>query len=328
MLINDFLLKYRRPFFDKEDEGGGGGDGGGDGGKAGGDGGGDGGEGGKEGGGDGSKLDAGLLGRRKSADKADDEGGDGGKKSDDGRPEGVPDKFWDADKKTVRTDDLTKAYAALEKDHGKLKREKSIGGEVPESADDYFPDGLDLGEEVDRLAIEGPDDPGLKAWGNICLKYGIGKELATNLAKDMFGEMNEHAPMPIDPDAEYDALGKNADAVIDGVFVWLDGAAKSGHLSDDALEQAAELSKTARGMKFLSAMRSMAGEDRIPNIPGSGAKAMSAKEWHSEMKDAVKAKDYKRQAELDAMSADIIGDHPSSGGPAGGVDPEMTRRSK
>lgn len=32
----------------------------------------------------------------------------------DGRPEGVPEKFWDAEKKAIRTDDVLKSYTALE----------------------------------------------------------------------------------------------------------------------------------------------------------------------------------------------------------------------
>jgi hypothetical protein len=34
--------------------------------------------------------------------------------SADGRPEGVPEKFWDAEKKAIRTDDVLKSYTALE----------------------------------------------------------------------------------------------------------------------------------------------------------------------------------------------------------------------
>lgn len=324
MNIHDFLLRYRVPLFDKEDEGAGAGSEGEEGkeGKEGKQG--EEGSEGSEGSEGKSKLDEGLLGRRKK-----EEGGEGDKPiekkeeaPDDGRPEGLADKFWDADKKEIKTDEMAKSYTELEKAHGKLKREKSIGGEVPEKAEDYFPEGLELGDEVDRLSIDGPDDPGLKSWGEVCHKYGIGKELAVNLAKDMFGMMNEHADAPVDPDVEFDNLGKGADAIIDGVFVWLDGAEKSGKMSEGDIEIAADLSKTANGMRFLSAMRSIAGEEKIPFIHGSGQKGMSQVQWHSEYKQAVQDKDYKRQEELDAMSADVIGDHASSGGRMGGYDAE------
>lgn len=319
MHITDLLLKYRRPLFDKEAEGGSGGVG----------------EGGevtegetKETGenteGDAKgKIAGGLLDRRKSDEKSDDGPPIKQKEThDDGRPEGISDKFWDAEKKAVRTDALVKSYAELEAAHGKLKREKSVGGEVPEKAEDYFRDGLDLGDDVDRLTVDGPDDPGLKAWGKICHKYGIGKELAVNLARDMFGEMNEFAPAPIDPDQEYEALGKGADAIIDGVFTWVDGAERSGKLTDGDVEIINDLQRTAKGISFLASMRAMAGEDRIPIIPSTGKRGLTADQWHEEMKDAVKAKDFKRQAELDEMSVGIFGDAPSHGGRPGGVNAE------
>ena len=313
------------PVFDKPDEGGSGGDGGNDD-AGGGDKGGDDGAGGdrseKE---TKSNLGGGLLDRRsKSDDGRGDKGGDDNPPANDGRPEHVPEKFWDAEKGAIKSEDLGKAYAELEKAHGKLKREKTIGGEVPESPSDYFKDGLELGEGVDRLTVDGPDDPGLKAWGEVCHKRGIGKELAVDLAKDMFTMMNEHAPEPIDPEAEYDKLGKGADAIIDGVFTWVDGAERSGRLSEDDVEIVNGLSQTANGIKFLAAMRAMAGEERIPIVPSTGARGMSQDQWHEEMKTAVKAKDYKRQAELEEMSAGIFGDHAASGGRAGGVNSEKT----
>lgn len=313
------LLGYRGPVFDKPEEGKGGGEGG------------EGGE--NKGTGDEgtdrsekepkSNLGAGLLDRRtKQEEGVKDDTIQ--KSAEDGRPEGVPEKFWDAEKKSIKADDLSKAYAELEKAHGKLKREKTIGGEVPESADDYFKDGLELGEGVDRLSVDGPDDPGLKAWGAVCHKHGIGKELAADLAKEMFGAMNEYAPEPINGEEEYAKLGKGADAVIDGIYTWVDGAEKSGKLSEDDIEVINGLQQTASGIKFLVAMRAMAGEERIPLVPSSGARGMSQDQWHEEMKEAVKAQNYKRQAELDEMSAGIFGDGPSSGGRAGGVNSEKT----
>jgi len=321
------LLGFNKgPVFDKPDEGGSGGEGEGDGGDKGGD---------EDAGTDRSEkqhksgLGGGLLDRRRKSEDVDEVGGDQGEdktKTDpsDGRPEGLADKFWDAENKVVRQDVLAKSYAELEAAHGKLKREKNIGGEIPESAADYFKDGLELGEGVDRLSVDGPDDPGLKAWGKVCHTRGIGKELAVDLAKDMFTMMNEHAPEPVDPDAEYEKLGKSADAIIDGVFTWADGAERAGKLSKDDVEVVNGLLQTANGVKFLVAMRAMAGEKRIPLVPSTGARGMSQDQWREEMKEAVKAKNYTRQAELEELSVGIFGDHASSGGSPGGVDPEKS----
>jgi hypothetical protein len=63
-----------------------------------------------------------------------------------GKPEGVPDKFWDAEKGEVRVDDLIKSYCELEKrlsagfkmpedEEGRMKILRAMG--VPETPDEY-----------------------------------------------------------------------------------------------------------------------------------------------------------------------------------------------
>jgi len=267
----------------------------------------------------------GLLNRRSKPEgaKSDDDGGDdkGDKTADDGRPEGLPDKFWDPKTKTVNAAGLTKAYADLEKAHGQLKRGKGLGGgEVPETAEGYFDGGLELPDTVDRLGLE-PDDPGLKAAAKVFHKYGLGKEVAASIVKDMFVEMNEFAPTPIDPEAEFKSLGKDAQGMIDGVFVWVDGGVTAGTFSEDDVAVVENLAKTANGMRFLAKMRNAAtGEKGIPITPGGGARGMSQNEWHDEFKAAVKANDYKRQAELEEIGKTINGTEPSHGGRSGGVN--------
>lgn len=50
--------------------------------------------------------------------------------ADTGRPEGVPEKFWDAEKKAVRTDAVLESYRALE-------QRMRDGGAPPKAANDY-----------------------------------------------------------------------------------------------------------------------------------------------------------------------------------------------
>jgi len=63
-----------------------------------------------------------------------------------GKPEGLPEKFWDTSKNEVRLDDLVKSYCALEKklgagfsmpedDEGRMKILHALG--VPETPDEY-----------------------------------------------------------------------------------------------------------------------------------------------------------------------------------------------
>lgn len=317
MNIHDFLMKYRLPLFAPEDE---------------------------KGGGDGaadepgtdrkeeefeSKIGGGLLGRGKADDDAGegdgDQGDKGEAKGDDKRPDGIPDglpvKFWKDG--AVNQEAMTKAYNDLETAHGKLKRDKgTIGGEVPEDAADYFKDGLELPDNVERLSVEGPDDPGLKAWGEVCKEMGVGKDLAVKLAQTMFGKMDQFADAPLDPDAEFDKLGKGAEAVIEGVEVWARGLEQSKQLSTADVEQVNELSKTADGIRFLANMRAIAGEERIPLLENTGEKAMTQATWNEAYKAAVAAKDYPEQERLDEIGKQINGTEASTGGRPGGVNVE------
>lgn len=80
----------------------------------------------------------------------------------DGRPEGVPEKFWDPESGIVRTDALVKSYRELEKKLG----DRAMAAEVPESYEFEVPGYDDLreslgdvteGEYQDVTAMMSPD---------------------------------------------------------------------------------------------------------------------------------------------------------------------------
>lgn len=233
---------------------------------------------------------------------------------EDGRPENVPVKFWDAEKKEVRLDSVLKAYNALE---AKQTRKEGDGEGAPEKPEDYFPADFSLDPEVDRIGLEA-DDPGLKAASKVFHKYGISKTAAMGIVKDMFKEMNQHAPVPIDPAQEFKSLGANAQAIVDANIVWLEGLERDGKLGDADADIAINLMQTAAGARFLNKMRGLSGQLPIPVSHGAPSASMSPEEWHSEMQQAVKDKDYKRQEELDGLSARVFGSTAASGSPIRG----------
>lgn len=312
--MRNLLEKYGyRQFMAPENEGNGGGEGdnkdtnaGGEGGE---------GEGKKQ---EQSALDkaTGLLSTRKKPEGETEENNDAadkGKQVDDGRPKGLADKFWNPEKKSINTDALIKAHQDAEKALGTLRREKGIAADVPEKPEGYFDAEFKLPEEVDRLALEGPDDPGLKAFSKVAHKYGIGKDAARGIVVDMMREMNATAAAPIDPEAEREALGDGADELIDGVYVWLEGMERSGKFGADDIDQAINLSQTAQGIRFLAKCRSMTGAAPIPLGLPAGDRGMSAEDWHTAYREAVKAGDYKEQARLDSISASIFGTEAGTG---------------
>lgn len=269
-----------------------------------------------------SKFDKGLGKFRTKEEEEGDGTKEPGEKevkepAADGRPDHIPAKFWDAEKKEIKVDAMAKAYSTAEK--ALRSNGKGISADVPESEDDYFKEGVQLDETVTNIGLE-TDDPGLKVAAGVFKRYGIGKEVANNIVKDMFKGMNEHAPTPIDPDQELKSLGPNGRAVIDGTTVWLEKLDREGQLSDEDANVAVELLGTARGVRFLNKLRGMTGEMAIPtghhNPPSGG---MSPNEWHSAMMKAVGEKDYKEQERLDKISASVFGNGASPSSPIRGI---------
>lgn len=320
---------------DGDDGDGNGESGGGDGdGNGAGNGGSDGGDG---SGGDGAKPASGRAGRlgglfsqrsQGGGDSGDSEGGtdgdgDAGGTEADGRPKGLDAKFWDPDKKAVRFDALIKAQRDAEKALGELKRQKGPGGgEIPETPEGYFAEGVQVPDDADRFAGLTADDPGVKAWADVCKKRGIGKDLARDLMADMLVTMNEHAPVPVDPVQELKSLGKGGAAMVDGLFTWVDGMERAGDLSSDDIDVVEQIMQTAKGARFLAKMRNLTGEEPIPVNPGGTVRGMSYDQLEEAYKAAVKAKDYAEQARLDELRSQINpeGQAPGISGRQGGYN--------
>lgn len=92
--------------------------------------------------------------------------------SADGRPEGVPEKFWDAEKKAIRTEDVLKSYQALE-------QRMRDGGAPPKDVTGY------AFEPPEELADVKLNDDGLKAFKETAHKLGL-------TAKQYQGVMNHY----------------------------------------------------------------------------------------------------------------------------------------
>lgn len=268
-----------------------------------------------------SRFDTGLAKFRSQEEQQQEQEGKDPKEVKPGeRPAYIQEKFWDAKTGQIRHEAMAKAYGDLEtklRNGGKVDPNDT----VPETATvaDYFGEAIELDESVDRIGVT-MDDPGLKVAADVFHKYGIGKATALNIVKDMFKGMNEHAPAPIDPDAELKSLGPNGKAAIDGTFAWLNKLDREGKLNDEDAETAISLMGTARGVKFLNKIRGMTGEQAIPtghHIPASGG--MSQEEWHQAYGEAVAKQDYKKQEELDKISAGVFGNGPASGSPVRGI---------
>lgn len=248
-----------------------------------------------------SALDGKGLFKKKEAETNDDDRGEREGNQDGDRPDNVAEKFWDADKKEVKVDDMAKAYKDLESAYGKLKRDKGIEP-IPEKPEDYFTEKLDFEDgDLKNLDVPEVDDPLLKDWAEACHELEISPDKAKALAKEMFKRIDNKAPERIDRETELKALGKNGQNVIDGVFTWLEGMERSGDISERDIEIAGNLSATADGIKFLNKMRSMTGQEPLPTVSSAG-KSMSAQDWHTQYQAAIGKNDYGEQERLDTLA--------------------------
>ena len=156
--------------------------------------------------------------------------------SSGGRPEGVPEKFWDAEKGAVRVDDVLKSYAHMEKHRGELA-EKAVNdklselfGKRPEAPDKYeirvpskVPEGVVIldkapgadfvPEEGKAYAVLNPADPLFEKARDLAHKAGLGQDEFDALVGDYLATRATRIPTQAEREAQatqfFDALGEN-----------------------------------------------------------------------------------------------------------------------
>lgn len=196
------------------------------------------------------------------------------------KPDNIPDKFWD-DKNGTKIDNLVKSYNELEK---KLSQKPS---KAPEN---YALDGL---EGVNS------DDPMLSKYSEWAKDNNITQEAFTELAKTFIdGSLQAEENYKINLKKEREALGKNADAILESNIRWGRKMVNDGVLSNDDYEQLEILGGTAKGTRVIQKIRGMMGEKDIP-IASIQGDAMTKEELFALVQDEKYAKDpvYRKSVE-------------------------------
>jgi hypothetical protein len=171
------------------------------------------------------------------------------------------DKFWDAEKGQVNTELMNRNLTELETKFSKGQHK------APEKPEGYK---MQVSEDVAKTLFGGDvskaaEDPAIKKLNNFMHKYSMPQE-----AYDEFmGLYAEHIgpaqqALVIDVKAEKAKLGKNADAVIENQFQFLETLYKAKAIGDAEVDEARILMETAAGVKFLQAIREHYGENPIP----------------------------------------------------------------
>jgi len=220
------------------------------------------------------KVD-GLMGDSHKDNGAEEDAEPEAKETKSGeRPEGIPEKFWDAKKGEIRSEALTKSYDDLRKELNKLKSGKGKE-KAPESAEEYL-EGFETPKEVegedgemiqlDRVSDIPTDDPALVAFAEASKEEGLTTKQFNNIFMKVLVAANGAMPEPYNREAEMDALGGEEKAI---PFVktnqnYLLHLHKNGVLNQGEYEYALAFGSTAVGVQTLNKLRINAGEKPIP----------------------------------------------------------------
>lgn len=299
---------------------------------------------GDEAGGDdkGGAPDTGGMMRSHSAaggGEGDDKGGQGGDEdpfkasaTDDGRPTfklddgtevGLPDQFWDAENQQVRADSLFKAfrdtksgYDKLQTEHGQLKQQLEQGdkgtGKVPEKPEDYT---FEKPEEFSREISD--DDPILKGAKEAAHKHGLSQEAFQGFVTDYLKMAEEQLGPPLDPKAEREKLGPNADTILQANANFFDALHADGTLSREELDEVMAIGETAAGVKALNKIRERMGEQPIPMEGVELSQLPSKQEWYKMVGSDQYQNDPAYRQHVDKLGEQIFGTAPAGSSEAG-----------
>lgn len=192
------------------------------------------------------------------------------------RPEYWPENFWDKDKNEPDLEGIAKSWTDLRKMIAQGKHKAPPEGKYDLTA---------FGEQADNL----PMVPVFRDWA---AKNGVSQASFDELAGQLTQMAAEFTQQPeIDAAAEKKSLGKNADAMINGMVSWARGLVNKGVWSAEDFEEFKVMGGTARGLKALMKIRE-SYEGRIP-IESAPMEGMPS---HEELQAMVADPRYKTDA--------------------------------
>jgi hypothetical protein len=194
-----------------------------------------------------------------------------------GRPEGIPEKFWDVDNATINSDRLLQSYKELESYNGKRMEDlrASVAEEYvqtrmadrPASVDDYEVRGD--GPVADALDGVDGDDPLLGWWRETAFEAGLSQaQFESGLSAYITRRMADQ-PNPVEEMAE---LGENGRVRVDAVEVW-----SRQNLPAELFPIVAGMCGTANGVKVMEQLINRTTPVNMAAVTGSIAEQAPTK---------------------------------------------------
>lgn len=218
------------------------------------------------------------------------------------------DKFWDAEKGSIKTEELHKSFVELEK--------KFHNGDhkAPAKAEDYK---LNISDEQKTVLFGSKDadvaaDPYIKGATEWAAKHKISQD-ALNEFIGMYAELvgPETQKMQIDIEAEKSALGKNADAIIKNQMDFFGQLYKSGVINDKHLAELRILGETAAGIQAIQKIREFYGEQPMPMQNTAGEGMPTKQELSAMLNDPKYDTDADYKAKVDGLYTKMYGNAPA-----------------
>ncbi len=219
-------------------------------------------------------------------------------KQSEGRPEYVPEKFWNGERQEVDLENFSKSYKELENAYNAktedLKQQIESGfhekrlGSRPEAPSDYaptVPDGF-LPDGAEFNANE--NDPMMKFWRQTAHDLGLGQE---EFSKGIAAYVDSLIANTPDQGELEKSLGENGPERLKNVYDWVDG-----RLGENAVERFSPMLQTTDGITSLEQVIAMTKDFQQGGVTGGGSPEgpPTRESLERKMKDPRYSDPYKR----------------------------------
>jgi len=185
----------------------------------------------------------------------------------DKRPDWLPEQFWDADKKEIKAEAMSKSWADFR------TQASTKAGQAPKTPAEYqlnLPDGMRVADD-DKLVGEFR-----KAAHEAGLSNDAFNKVVTAVMKSGVLDVQ-----PVDTAAELAKLGPQGQAMVNINTQWGKQLVESGVWTQEDFNEMVVLGSTAEGIRAFNKLREYYGGEKIPMGDGTGSNMPSVNAWYA-----------------------------------------------
>lgn len=193
----------------------------------------------------------------------------------DKKPDWLPEQFWDAEKKEIKAESMSKSWTDFRAQASKGQ------GQAPKTPDEYqlnLPEGMKVADD-DKLVGE---------FRKAAHEVGLSNESFNKVVAAVMksGVMDIQ---PVDTAAELAKLGPQGQAMVNTVTAWGKQLMESGVWDQQDFNEMVVLGSTAEGIRAINKLREYYGGEKIPMGDGTGSNLPSIEAWYAKHAEIDKA---------------------------------------